>query len=224
MVERQLPKAQGRHEKRLGAQKAATFDEGDPVQVYQYFRARRGERRNKKLAFAWHGPYRIVGTVGENAYRIAILSHPNKVATVNVNHLKTFNERWSRPFPSNVPDGIEVRPEEDDEGPLLEEDLPSTSYVERLSIGGEETAITGVDYPLVYILARRRKDREVQYLVLLATYETLWRPKNTLLPTYGPMIQVLEDARRKEEGLPELRRNARLAEANAAVDEEELLF
>ncbi|ETI46435.1 hypothetical protein F442_09110 [Phytophthora nicotianae P10297] len=214
----------GRPEKRLDAQKAVTFEEGGPVWVYQYFRALRGERRIKKLAFAWHGPYRKVRTVGENAYRIAIPSYPNKVVTVNVNRFKKFNGRWSRPFPSNVSDGIEMKPKDDDEGHLLEEDLPSPSYVERLSIGGEETAITGGDYHVVDILARRRKDREVQYPVLLATYETLWRSKSTLLSTYGPMIQVFEDARRKEDGLSELCRSARLTVANAAVYEEELFF
>ncbi|ETI53690.1 hypothetical protein F443_03401 [Phytophthora nicotianae P1569] len=71
-------------------------------------------------------------TVGENAYRIAIPTHPNKVVTVNVNHPKRFNGCWSRPFPSNVLDGLEMRPEADDQGSLLEEDLSSTSYMERL--------------------------------------------------------------------------------------------
>ncbi|KAG2767489.1 hypothetical protein PC129_g18652 [Phytophthora cactorum] len=56
MVGRQLLKAQGRHQRRLGGQHEVKLEEGYPVWVYQYFRAKRGERRTKKLAFAWHGP------------------------------------------------------------------------------------------------------------------------------------------------------------------------
>ncbi|KAE8900699.1 hypothetical protein PF003_g15817 [Phytophthora fragariae] len=67
MVERQLIKAQDRHARRLEGQTEAKFEEGDPVWVYQYFRVRRGEKKTKKLAFSWHSPYRVVGTVGENA-------------------------------------------------------------------------------------------------------------------------------------------------------------
>ncbi|ETM33743.1 hypothetical protein L914_19045 [Phytophthora nicotianae] len=49
MVERQLLKAQGPHEKRLGAQKAVMFEGADPVWVYQYFRARRGNEGPRNL-------------------------------------------------------------------------------------------------------------------------------------------------------------------------------
>ncbi|OWY97999.1 LOW QUALITY PROTEIN: hypothetical protein PHMEG_00031346 [Phytophthora megakarya] len=93
---RYLIKAQDRQEKRLQYQVTVHFEIGDPVGVYQFFRARRGENRIKKLAFSWHGPYRIVGKVGENAYSVEIPSHPDKVVTVNVNRLKKFRGRWSR--------------------------------------------------------------------------------------------------------------------------------
>ncbi|OWY98685.1 hypothetical protein PHMEG_00030490 [Phytophthora megakarya] len=55
MVECQLLKVQERHERRLESQEAVTFAEGDVVWIYQYFRARRGERKMKKLAVSWHG-------------------------------------------------------------------------------------------------------------------------------------------------------------------------
>ncbi|KAG3081999.1 hypothetical protein PI125_g20045 [Phytophthora idaei] len=139
-VERQLIKAQARHEKRLDKQVRVTYAEGDAVWVYQFFRARLGERRTGKLAFSWHGPYRIVGQVGENAYRVTIPSHPNKIVTVNVNRLKRFRGRWSRAFADEIPGGAEENASEDGTGPLQEEDPPSTSFVERLSVGGEETA------------------------------------------------------------------------------------
>ncbi|KAE8976549.1 hypothetical protein PF010_g25463 [Phytophthora fragariae] len=224
MVERQLIKAQDRHARRLGGQTETKFEEGDPVWVYQYFRARRGEKKTKKLAFSWHGPYRIVGTVGKNAYRVAIPTHPNRVVTIIVNRLKRFKGRWSRPYPSEVPSGVATEPGVDDDGPLTEDDLPSTSFVERLVIGGEETAFSGTNCPVIDIIAKRKKNGAEQYLVLLATYEVSWRNTATLLPTYGALIREFEDTRRKELGLPELRRSARLAEANAAVDEDELLF
>ncbi|POM62157.1 LOW QUALITY PROTEIN: hypothetical protein PHPALM_28719 [Phytophthora palmivora] len=221
LVERQLLKAQGRHEQRLEDQVPVKFEEGDPV---WYFRARRGEKKTKTLAFSWRGPYRVVGAVGENAYRIAIPTHPNRVVTTNVNRLKRFRGRWSRPFPSEIPAGVETQSGLDDNGPLTEEDLPSTSYVERLVIGSEETAFSGVSYPVVDIIARRKKNGEEQLLVLLATYKTSWRPRATLLPTYSVLIKAFEDTQRKKQGLPKLRRSSRLADANVAVDEDEILF
>jgi hypothetical protein len=90
LVERQLIKAQDRHEQRLRNQVEVNFELGDLVWVCQFFRAKRGETRTKKLAFSWHGPYRVLGKIGENAYRIEIPSHPDKVVTVNVNCLKKF--------------------------------------------------------------------------------------------------------------------------------------
>ncbi|KAG2775472.1 hypothetical protein PC129_g18884 [Phytophthora cactorum] len=224
LVERQLIKAQDRHEKRLDKQVRVTYAEGDAVWVYQFFRARLGERKTKKLAFSWHGPYRIVGQVGENAYRVTIPSHPNKIVTVNVNRLKRFRGRWSRPFTDEIPEGAEENASEDGTGPLQEEDLPSTSFVERLSVGGEETAFSGVSSPIVDIVAKWIEARELQYLVLTATYETFWLSRAALAPEFGTLIRAFEDADRKQRGLPELRRNARLVEANADVDDAEVLF
>ncbi|GMF34418.1 unnamed protein product [Phytophthora fragariaefolia] len=111
-----------------------------------------------------------------------------------------------------------------DDDPLTEDDLPSTSFVERLVIGGEETAFSGTNYPVIDIIAKRKKDDAEPYLVLMATYEVSWRATATLLSNYRALIREFEDTRRQELGLPGLRRSARLAEANATVDEDELLF
>ncbi|POM58693.1 Gag-pol fusion protein [Phytophthora palmivora] len=45
LVEMQLLKAQGRHEQLLEDQVSVELEEGDPVWMYQYFRARRGEKK-----------------------------------------------------------------------------------------------------------------------------------------------------------------------------------
>ncbi|KAG3027740.1 hypothetical protein PC121_g5850 [Phytophthora cactorum] len=64
MVERQLLNAQDRQERRLDGQVEVQCEVSDAVWIYQYFRARRGERKMEKLAFSWHGPYRLVGRLG----------------------------------------------------------------------------------------------------------------------------------------------------------------
>ncbi|KAG4051109.1 hypothetical protein PC123_g13664 [Phytophthora cactorum] len=92
------------------------------------------------------------------------------------------------------------------------------------SVGGEETAFSGVSSPIVDIVAKRIEARELQYLVLTATYETFWLSRAALAPEFGTLIRAFEDADRKKHGLPELRRNARLVEANADVDDAEVLF
>ena len=224
MVERQLIKAQDRHERRLEGQLEITFEDGDAVWFYQYFRARRGEKKTKKLAFSWHGPYRVIGKVAENAYKIAIPSHPNREVTVNVNRLKKFLGRWSRPYPTEVPSKVEVTPGLDDDGPLSLDDLPLTSFVARITIGREETAFSGVNYPIVQVLAKRTVDRQVQYLVLTASYETCWKSKASLLPSYKALVTLYEKGAETTTNWPELRKGTRLSEANAAVDEDELLF
>ncbi|OWY91256.1 hypothetical protein PHMEG_00040239 [Phytophthora megakarya] len=130
----------------------------------------------------------------------------------------------SRPFPSEVPAGIESRTGVDDEGPLTEEDLPTTSFVERVVIGDEETAFTGVSNAIVDVLAKRKLNGEEQYLVWTASYEVCWRRVASLLPDYKVLIDAFEDEERQALGWPELRRSARLVDANAAADEDELLF
>ncbi|OWZ12500.1 Integrase, catalytic core protein [Phytophthora megakarya] len=178
VVERQLNKAQDRHKQRLQHQVAVRFEIGDPVWVYQFFRARRGENRIKKLAFSWHGPYRIVGKVGENAYSVEIPSYPDKVVTVNVEE------------------------EGDGDGPLEETDLPSSSFTERLTVAREDTVIAGTDKPLLEIVAKRTINRSVEYLALTSNYETFWLPRAELMPSYGALVTMFEQAERKKRGLP----------------------
>ncbi|KAG2890289.1 hypothetical protein PC117_g24491 [Phytophthora cactorum] len=81
---------------------------------------------------------------------------------------RRFQGRCTRPYADDVPEGVGDDPTEDGTGPLTEEDLPSTTFVERLSIGGEEAAISGVNSPIVNTVAKRTESRELQYLVLTA--------------------------------------------------------
>ncbi|OWZ17088.1 LOW QUALITY PROTEIN: hypothetical protein PHMEG_0009022 [Phytophthora megakarya] len=216
LVERQLIKAQDRHEKRLQNQVAVHFEIGDPVWVYQFFRAGRGENRTKKLAFSWHGPYHIIGKVRENAYSVAIPSHFNKEVTVNVNRLKKFRGRWTRPFADEVP--VDTEDEEVGEGPLEETDLPPSSFTERLTVAQEDTVIAGINTPLLEIVAKRVVNRSVEYLVLTANY-------GSLVPnSCRPMLTVFKQVERNKNGLIELRRSSRLADANDEVDEEDILM
>ncbi|KAF1782077.1 hypothetical protein GQ600_20277 [Phytophthora cactorum] len=106
--------AQGARKSREEAWKSGG-KEDDPVWIYQY-----GERKTKKLAFAWPGPYRIVGTVDEMAYLVAIPSHSNRVVTVKSRR---------------------VQPGTDDDGPLADDNLPSTSHGGAFDDYGQSTMI-----------------------------------------------------------------------------------
>ncbi|KAG3252937.1 hypothetical protein PI124_g2478 [Phytophthora idaei] len=94
----------------------------------------------------------------------------------------------------DVPGEVDAPTISGSEGPLNEDDLPETSFLERRTIGDEETAISGVNYPIMDIVAKRVEARQ------------------------------FENAENKRRCLPEIRRSARLVEANATVDEDELLF
>ncbi|KAE9332380.1 hypothetical protein PR003_g14547 [Phytophthora rubi] len=189
LVERQLVKAQDRHEQRLRNQVEVQFEVGDPVWVYQFFRAKRGEKRTKKLAFSWHGPYRVVSKVGENAYRIEIPSHPDKVVTINVNRLKKFRWRWTRPYMDKIPNGITENGDEVEDGPLDETDLPASSFTELLTVGRDDVAISGTDAPLLDVVVKRVVNRAVEYLALTANYETFWLTRSALMPAYSELVR-----------------------------------
>ncbi|OWY99396.1 hypothetical protein PHMEG_00029604 [Phytophthora megakarya] len=84
----------------------------------------------------------------------------------------------------------------DDEGPLAEEDLPTTSFVERVVIGDEETAFTGVSNSIVDVLAKGKPNGEEQYQVLTAFYEVCWRRIVSLLCDCKVLIDAFEDEER----------------------------
>jgi hypothetical protein len=179
--------------------------------------------RTKKLAFVWHGPYRISGKVGENAYRIEIPSHPDNIVTVNVNRMKKFKFRWTRPYADEVPEGMGDDDEFED-GPLREADLPPSSFVERRTVGKEDTVLAGTTAPLLEVVVKRRVNRVVEYLTLATNYETFWLPRSVLWPEYRGLIMEYGAAERRKQGLPTLRQSACLIEVSAEVDEDEALM
>ncbi|GMF41059.1 unnamed protein product [Phytophthora fragariaefolia] len=223
LVERQLVRAQDRHEQSLRNQVEVQFEVGDPVWVYQVFRSKCGEKLTKKLAFSWHGPYRVMGRVGENAYRIDIPSHSDKVVTINVKTMKKFRGRWSQPYLDEIPDGVD-RNEEAEDGPLEETVLSASSFTERLAVGRDYVAFTGTDASLLEVVAKRVVNRKAEYLALTATYETFWLPRSALMPVYLELVHAFERSERMKKGLPVLRRSVRLADANERVEGDDLLL
>ncbi|KAG3119392.1 hypothetical protein PI125_g2094 [Phytophthora idaei] len=61
----------------------------------------------------------------------------------------------------DVPGEVDAPTISGSEGPLNEDDLPETSFLERRTIGDEETAISGVNYPIMDIVAKRVEARQV---------------------------------------------------------------
>ncbi|KAE9350931.1 hypothetical protein PR003_g5136 [Phytophthora rubi] len=73
-------------------------------------------------------------------------STSRRTVTVNVNRLKKYCGKWTRPFMDEVPAGVEEA-EGGADGPLKEDDLPSSSFAQRITIGADDTAVTGTDAP-----------------------------------------------------------------------------
>ncbi|GMF43927.1 unnamed protein product [Phytophthora fragariaefolia] len=131
--------------------------------------------------------------------------------------------RACRPFTDEVPGGVS-NSEVGEEGPLLQDDLPPSSFAEDRRFGGNELVVMGVDETIVDILVRRVEKRALQYVVLTTNYKTAWVACSKLEPYYKKLVDAFEDSRRETEGLPSLRRSTRLADANAVVDDEDFLF
>ncbi|CAK4901679.1 unnamed protein product [Aphanomyces euteiches] len=151
------------------------FQPADSVWVYQHFRKSGDpdDRRIKKLAYSWHGPYRIHKRQGDNTYQIYLPSHPDRIVPINVDRLKKFHGYWSRPFEEDVPPRLvlegsnpdtgllpgtddEIRPATDPLDAQLEMNLlPPSSFVERITYTDGDLAYTNIDSPIVQILDKR---------------------------------------------------------------------
>ncbi|KAE8890127.1 hypothetical protein PF005_g29670 [Phytophthora fragariae] len=143
---------------------------------------------------------------------------------INVNRLKKFRGRWTRPYMDEVPEGLTENGEEVEDGPLDETDLPASSLTERLTVGRDNVAISGTDAPLLDVVAKRVVNRAAEYLALTANYETFWLPRSALMPAYSELVNAFERSERMKRGLPVLRRSARLTDANEGVEDDDLLL
>ncbi|OWZ19730.1 hypothetical protein PHMEG_0005969 [Phytophthora megakarya] len=99
-------------------------------------------------------PTVLCANVGENAYRIEILNHPDEVVTL----MESID---ANEVPVKVNAGL---PDEEvqlvaEDRPLVEDDLPATSIVEWLPIDGSETPFTGVCSPVIDSVAKQTENR-----------------------------------------------------------------
>lgn len=214
LVEAQLIKGQNRNAVRKEAQKPLELEPGDAVWVYQYFRktTKPEDVRTKKLAFHWHGPYRVMSRLGANTYRVYIPTHPNKEVPINVDRLKKFAGYWSRPYDDEIPDTPDVE--------VLDETLlPPESFVEPVTFSDNDVGYSSTESAVKEICDKRRRPRkEVEYLVRHANDEAFWIPRSRL-SAYTSFITEYEDSKRSEARLPPLRRSIRLAEADGQPEE-----
>jgi hypothetical protein len=93
LVTEQLKLAHDKNRVRKASQRHVSFEINDPVWIYQYFQKRRdlADKRIKKLACHWHGPYRILRQLGPNTYIVSMPNHPKQEAPINVDRMKKFN-------------------------------------------------------------------------------------------------------------------------------------
>ena len=186
--------------------------------VYQFFQKSSdpNDRRTKKLAYHWHGPYRVLRRLGPNTYLIDIPTHPAKEVPINVDRLKKFRGYWSRPYNEDVPSA----PSDSAATELRPDDLPNDSYVRRVRFADDDMAYTSVASPLVRIKDKRRQPgkREIEYLAEHADGREHWTPASKL-SGYSSFITEFEDQERSESGLPPLRRSPRYIEADREATE-----
>ena len=212
LVEKQLISGQNKSARAKSAQKRVEFADQDSVWVYKYFSktSHPSDTRTKKLAKLWHGPYRVERRLGPNTYKIAIPTHPDKSVTVNVDRLKKFRGYFSRPFNDDIPSTS-------DDAQLSLDDLPSSSFVERIDFPDNDVAYTNVSSPIFRILDTRRRPhtREPDYLVEHVDGSKYWTSASRLA-AYRSYIDAFHDTRRMEQGLPPLRRSPRFRDLDVA--------
>ncbi|KAF0738526.1 hypothetical protein Ae201684P_019574 [Aphanomyces euteiches] len=241
LVESQLIKGQNR-DQRQSRQRAIDFQPADSVWVYQYFRKSRHEDdlRISKLAYHWHGPYRTLTKQGSNTYRVYLPSQPDRDFRVNVDRLKLFQGYWSRPYDDDIPDRLlpTSRDEDDAISPgepagtsterqtepdstdltLTIDRLPTSSFTNRVTFNDNDVAYTNTESPIKIITDKRWiAGKEIEYHVTHADDTQHWTPRSRL-QDYQSFIQEFEDTHRNSQGLPPLRRSARLAELDLAPE------
>lgn len=221
LVESQLLRGQNRDSLAKDHKRHVEFGPTDSVWVYQYFQksARPDDTRIKKLAYHWHGPYRIHEKQGPNTYRIHIPTHPDRIVPINVDRLKAFRGYWTRPYDDEVPAEPEPLGPEGDDTALEPDMLPNSSFLNRVEFLDGDVAYTNTTSALDRIEDRRKeRGKEVEYLVRHADQLTYWTPRSRL-KDYESYISEYENTRREEEGFPALRRSPRLVDLDVRAAE-----
>ncbi|CAK4709916.1 unnamed protein product [Aphanomyces euteiches] len=210
MVEARMIRGQNFDATRKNAKKDVSYEAGDPVWVYQFFRKTNdpNDLRIKKLASHWHGPYRVVSRQGHNTYRVHLPTHPDKIVLINIDRLKPFRGYWSRPYDHEVP--YEMNNPVDQ--PLEPDQLPPDSFVTKVEFSDGDVSFTNVPSPVRGIVDKRRNGRrEVEFLVEYSDGQKQWTSRS-LLKDYGSFITEYENKWRERNGLPLLRRSSRVAD------------
>ncbi|KAH9112103.1 hypothetical protein LEN26_012231 [Aphanomyces euteiches] len=179
LVENQLVDGQNKSARTRSTQTRIEFEPADSVWVYQHFRKTNNpdDKRIKKLACVWHGPYRIHSKLGENTYRIYLPSYPDRIVPINVDRLKKFQGYWSRPYDDEVPSRLnpdrtdpdnpsQTDPDMDPMDPQLDPDLlPSTSFVDRILYPDGDMAYSNTDSPITEVIDKRwLPGKSIEYL------------------------------------------------------------
>ncbi|CAK4551042.1 unnamed protein product, partial [Aphanomyces euteiches] len=129
MVEARMIRGQNSDAGRKRDRRDVSFEPGDSVWVYQFFRKTNdpNDLRIKKLASHWHGPYRVVSRQGQNTYRVHLPTYPDKIVLINIDRLKPFRGYWSRPYDHEVPSEMNNPVDQ----PLVPDQLPPDSFVTK---------------------------------------------------------------------------------------------
>ena len=196
------------------------FELGSPVWLYCYFRKNdKEDSRVAKLAYKWHGPFRIVKKISDNVYQIEV--NDNKLILVNVNRLKKYSGFWSRPD-----DDIEDHDIDEGDHDILDV-LPEDSFVNgRQHFDGDEVLINTEEVVKSVVdkrIERKNKKKIVKYLVLLKNGLYVWKTKDAL-PELANHVDEYENEQRKLKEEAPLRRSRRVANLDYEVGESQVYY
>ena len=157
------------------------FTIGEPVWLYCYFRrANEDDERISKLAYKWHGPFRIISKISNNVYELDLSNgtRSSKIL-VNVNRLKKYQGFWSRPEEDIDPDPHTFPNLSTDEA--LYYQLPRESFVSNTTrIGNDDVIINVIDKIVDKRTNKVNGRKTIQYFVLLKNGKYLWRSLDQL--------------------------------------------
>ena len=197
------------------------FEIGSPVWVYCYFRKRNeDDPRIAKLAYKWHGPFRILKKISMNVYEVDVNT---KSVLINVNRLKVFKGFWSRPQEEIEEDELNNTPTDGsvDDVTILNY-LPVESFISNTtSLGGDEVIINSekvIDKVVDKRVNKSKGKNTIEYLLLLANGEFVWKDVQ-LLGSFHEIIDDFENKLLSKNQDSSLRRSQRVKDIDHEVGE-----